>query len=339
MARVAVIRFTSTFASSLAILLSQTGCARYADFTLPELTGNPKQLYLHIQPKPVLERGAPGAWDSSDVLNPSVVQRSGQLFNFYSGFDGHTWHTGLAISAEGELWDKHPGPVLSPDPNTWESGNIAANGSALSVGDEFWYWYQTGKREAPQIAFARSKDGITWTKNAGPVLPYGPRGSFDEVATADPYVLRVASHFYMYYLGQDRAHRQRLGLARSEDGVVWQKSRGNPLFDLPAPGSRAFDENGQGEPAVFVYHNLYWLLWTGRDSSERRAIGLAQSNDGVRWTQTGQVFRGDQPWDKAVLADPAVLILNGQPALWFGGGNQPSPDEHLNGQIGFGKIE
>ena len=334
-ARAAAIRFICTFASLAACLLLG-GCNRYADFTLPKVHGTPTALQFHSRAEPVLLRGT---WDSSDVLNPSVVEHSGQFFNFYSGFDGQTWRTGLAISPDGVRWTKQLKPVLSPDAKTWESSYIAANGSALWFEGEFRYWYQTGAHDAPRIAYAHSKDGVSWTKHPTPVLDYGPRGSFDESATADPCVIRIGDTFYLYYLGQNRARQQRLGVARSRGGIVWEKFRGSPFWNLPAPGSGAFNENGDGEPAVFVYRDLYWMLWTGRDSKEHRSLGLAHSNDGVHWTPTKQVFRGDRPWNATIVADPTVLIIGGKPTVWFGGGNQPSPDERLNGQIGIGYIE
>ena len=334
-ARAAAIRFTCIFASLAACLLLG-GCGRYADFALPELHGMPGPLQFTARAEPVLERGK---WDSSDVLNPSVVEHDGHFFNFYSGFDGRIWHTGLAVSPDGVRWSKQPKPVLSPDAGTWESNYIAANGSALWFEGEFRYWYQTGAHDSPRIAYAHSKDGISWIKHPAPVLGYGTRGSFDESAAADPYVIRVGDTFYLYYLGQNRARQQRLGVARSRDGIVWEKFRGSPFWDLPAPGSGAFNENGDGEPAVFVYRDLYWMLWTGRDSGEHRSLGLAYSNDGVHWTPTKQVFRGDLAWNAMVLADPTVLMLGGKPTVWFGGGNRPSPDEGLNGQIGMANIE
>ena len=44
----------------------------------------------------------------------------------------------------------------------------------------------------------------------------------------------------MFYLGEDRAGRQRLGVARSLDGEHWQKLRSNPILEAGKYGS--FDE-------------------------------------------------------------------------------------------------
>jgi predicted GH43/DUF377 family glycosyl hydrolase len=279
----------------------------------------------------VLAQGAPGDWDSGDALNPSLVEFKGTRWNFYSGFDGRTWRTGAAIEEAG-VWRK-AGAVISP--RGWESG-IAANGSALVVGEEILYWYQAG--DPPRIALARSQDGRSWTKRAEPVVPLGPHGSFDERGVADPYVIRAGGAFYLFYLGQDRAipARQRLGVARSPDGIRWQKLRSNPVLELGA--AEAFDENGLGEPAVWSSGGSWWMLYTGRDRGERRRIGLARSSDGVTWERDSRFapMAGADAWNNQVVCDPHIeRLADGSLRLWYGGGDKPLPDHGLDGQIGW----
>ena len=184
----------------IVVLLWLCSCGRYADFTLPPPeAGGPREPFQWAPVSgPVLSRGAPDEWDAVDVLNPSVVQWNGALLNLYSGYDGRTWHTGVAVSDDGgQHWRKR-GRVLSPE--GWEGHYIAANGSALVVGNEILYWYQAG--EPPRIALARSRDGgSTWTREPEAVVPLGPRGSFDERGVADPYVIRRGNFFYLFYLG------------------------------------------------------------------------------------------------------------------------------------------
>lgn len=292
------------------------------------------------QPAPVL---APGLeWDSHDVLNPSVVPNlrppapgPKPLLLFYSGYDGQTWHTGLASSDDGLHWQKH-GKILSPDPRTWEGSYIAANGSAESYANQIWYWYVAGPEERPSLGLARSPDSVTWRKEPGPVLEPGPYASWDECGVADPYVIRIDPYFYMYYLGQDRARRQRLGLARSKDGVRWEKLRSNPILELGDIG--AFDEAGLGAPAVWNSQGFYWMLYTGLDPRIERRLGLARSTDGVRWEKLPAVFAGSEPWDSKVVCDPTVLVDGAYIRVWFGGGDVASRDANLHGQIGFGTL-
>jgi predicted GH43/DUF377 family glycosyl hydrolase len=142
----------------------------------------------------------------------------------------------------------------------------------------------------------------------------------------------------MYFLGQDRARRQRLGVARSADGVRWEKHRGNPILELGDAG--AFDETGLGEPAVWQEQGSYWMLYTARDRHEFRRLGLARSQDGVRWERvtTKPVLAGEQQWNSKVVCDPTVEPLPEGVRVWFGGGDRAEPAEHLNGQIGYAVL-
>lgn len=300
------------------------GCSHYTEFTLPLAPGGDRSLSFKFEslPEPVLGRDA--AWDSGDVLNPSVYRDGDVLINYYSGFDGHTWHTGRAVSPDGIHWQKQ-GKLLSPDPSTWESSYIAANGTTLKWRNRTWYWYVAGPKTHPQIGL----EGHV-------VLATGPYLSWDEIGVSDPYVIRIDPYFFLYYTGLDRGGRQRLGLARSQDGIHWEKLRSNPILSPGDPGS--FDENGLGEPAVWQFGGFYWMLDTGRDIAENRRLGLARSLDGVHWTKLAAVIAGSQLWDSKVICDPTVLVEGNTIRVWFGGGDVASPDENLHGQIGYGTL-
>jgi predicted GH43/DUF377 family glycosyl hydrolase len=320
--------------AALPLLLA--GCGAYADFRLPPAPrGGIAPARWELKREPVLTRGQAGQWDSVDVLNPSVARREGSYWNLYSGFDGHTWHTGLAISTDGLVWAKQ-GRVLSPDASSWERGYIAANGSVLANDVEFLYWYEAG--DPLRIGLAHSRDGRSWTKSSDPVLEPGPRGSWDEIGIADPYVVAIEGSFYMYYLGVDRARRQRLGVARSKDGITWEKLRSNPVLELGEAGG--FDEVGLGEPAVWGAAGRYWMLYTGRDRREYRRIGLAVSDDGVHWQRSPAlpVLSGGENWNDKVVCDPSVEPGPDGVRVWFGGGNVATPAERLNGQIGYAVL-
>ncbi len=287
-------------------------CGKYANFTLPppDAAGPKGPFHWEASPEPVIARG-----DASDVLNPSVIRFHGQYLNYYSVYD-RTWSTALASSNDGIHWTK-VGGVVSPD---------AGNGSALAVGDQVFYWYQTGN--PVQIAL--------W-KHDGFVLKTGPRGSWDELGVADPYVIQRNGEFYLYYLGMDRARRQRLGVAKSRDGVAWEKLIANPIMELGESG--AFDETGLGEPAVWTSGGLYWMIYTGRARSEKRRIGLAKSTDGDTWAKQPLVIEGTSDWDREVICDPTVEVLPKGIRVWFGGGDVPRPDQGLHGQIGIGMLK
>jgi sucrose-6-phosphate hydrolase SacC (GH32 family) len=295
-------------------LLLLTACGRYADFTLPAAAGGDPRLTFNFEerPAPVMERGG-----ASDLLNPSVVRTASGFTNYYSMFDGRAWRTRVAESVDGIQW-RDTGILLSPNPATWEGSYIAANGSALVFGSQIWHWYEAGPRE-------RLRVGLRGQAVLGP----GPWDSWDERAVADPFVIRIDPYFYLYYLGQDRGARQKIGLARSRDGVRWEKLRSNPVLEA--------GEN-IGEPAVWQSHGFYWMLYTVRLPDEERRLRLARSPDGVHWTKLAAEFAGAQPWDAKVICDPSVVVDGERVLVWFGGGDVAGPDQNIHGQIGFGVL-
>jgi predicted GH43/DUF377 family glycosyl hydrolase len=318
---------------ALAACTLLAGCGRYSEFTLPSVPGEaPRSFMWEVRPDPVLGRGS--GWDAVDVLNPSVIRFQDRYLNLYSGYDGKAWHTGAAESRDGWEWRKL-GQVLSPE--GWEGSYIAANGSAIVHRGEILYWYQAG--DPVRIALARSNDGVNWKRHSAAVLDTGPRGSWDERGVADPYVIAAEGRLVMYYLGVDRARRQRLGVAISDDGVTWTKLRSNPILELGAFG--AFDEIGLGEPAVWASHGHYWMLYTGRDREEVRRIGLASSRDGVRWERDARapVLSGTQAWNQKVMCDPSVEVTPQGIRVWFGGGDVAHPAENIHGQIGLAILK
>lgn len=263
-----------------------------------------------------------------DALNPSIAKTAGGYINLYSGWDGKVWRTGLATSKDGLAWVK-TGPILAPGPAPWEGAYIAANGTLL--GND--YYYQAGN--PPQIGLARGLKN----KLPEPVLINGPRGAWDERGVADPYILKAGAKLYMFFLGQDRARRQRLGVAESSDGIHWTKSLKNPILELGAPGS--FDENGLGEPAVWPQFGKWWMLYTGRDKKEWRRTGLAVSADGINWKRVGEkpLLDVGEGWNSRVVCDPEIEVqTDGTVRVWFGGGDRPEPAENLHGQIGVGIL-
>lgn len=294
---------------------------------------------------PVLERGKSGEWDSVDLLNPSVIQRNGKYYNYYSGYDGNVWRTGLAISEDGVKWLKYDkNPVLDISPNAWDSTYIAANGSAIEFNNKVFYFYQgQSKEKKANIGLAISEDGMKFQKQPNPVLTPGSSHSWDSNGVADPYVIYHNGYLYMYFLGMDDINKQRIGVARSRDGFTWEKYQENPILDIGSKGS--FDENGLGEPSIVYYPPYFYMLYTGRASDEIRDVGLALSLDGVNWKKlnvTG-LFKDRKPgtWDDSVICDTTLMIdrNTGLVNVWYGGGNKKEPAQNLNGNVGMFTID
>lgn len=318
-----------------------------AAFSLVPSNSIPRNAPIKIESvnsQPVLLRGVNKEWDSVDLLNPSVVRFKDKLFNYYSGYDGNIWRTGVAISKDGIAWEKFSGnPVLEPNLSDWDVSYIAANGSAVIHDGKVLYFYQgIDKDGITRIGLASSDDGFHFKKLRDSVFNPGIPHSWESKAVADPYVIEKDGYLYLYYLGQDDQAVQRLGVARSKDGISWIRLPNNPVLDVGAVGS--FDENGLGEPSVAYQPPYFYMLYTGRDSSEARNIGYAISTDGTHWKKVS--FSGlltdyqRSAWFSKVVCDTTLLpIGNGKWLVWFGGGDKPMPAQNLDGQIGLMTLD
>lgn len=60
----------------------------------------------------VLAAGDAGSWDSDGVAAGAVFPDDGRFVLWYQGFDGVSWRTGRALSADGRTWTKDPANPL-----------------------------------------------------------------------------------------------------------------------------------------------------------------------------------------------------------------------------------
>ncbi|MFA9375921.1 MAG: hypothetical protein ACERKZ_04115 [Lachnotalea sp.] len=292
-----------------------------------------------------LLEGTKDHWDAVDVLNPSVVKFNGKYYNYYSGYDGEVWRTGVAISDDGVNWKKNDtSPVLDISEQGWDSSYIAANGSAICYNDKIYYYYHGVNKDTGRasIGLAISQDGINFEKYGNePFITSGTENTWNSVSVADPYVIEHEGKIYMYYLGENELGVQRLGVAVSEDGINWIENSLNPIMDVGVDG--AFDEMGLGEPSVIYQAPYFYMLYTGRNDGSQRNIGLAISSDGVNWRKMnyqGLFALGGDNWSSQVLCDTTMLYNEDENLIdvWYGGGDVASPDENLHGKIGLFKI-
>lgn len=295
---------------------------------------------VNITSEPVVERGT-DEWDAVDVLNPSVIKWKDRYINYYSGFDGSSWRTGIAESDDGLSWKQYSGnPVFGiEDLREDNSGYIAANGSAILYDDKVYYFYQMSDlKDEPQIGLAVSEDAYHFT-DYGVVFKQGEAGTWESNGVGDPYVIYENSTFYLYYLGMNESGIQRLGVAMSKDGIQWERSSANPILDVGCSG--AFDENGLGEPSVYYNSPYYYMLYTGRNAAEQRNIGLAVSINGIDWRKLSYQgeFKDQTLWNREVICDTTFMNLEDQVVVYYGGGDKPEPAENLNGQIGMFGID
>ena len=156
-------------------------------------------------------------------------------------YTGHVWgerkcisSIGYATSEDGIHWNKRPEPVLVAD-QPWERESLWCSHVIYEEDEEIYkMWYSGGASwmaEADAIGYATSKDGIHWEKHpANPIFTPDPDIHWEMYKVSANYVWKHDDWYYMTYLGSDSDMRAANGMARSRDGIHWERHPDNPTF-------------------------------------------------------------------------------------------------------------
>lgn len=119
---------------------------------------------------------------------------------YYDGSTGGYEDIGIAVSANGKLWQGYNGgvaPVLSHGGGaTWDS-DYATMCSVQLISGLYHMWYSGGQSASNEgIGYAQSTDGITWTKyGSNPIKHITDGVAWRTTRTYTPRVLYDASSF------------------------------------------------------------------------------------------------------------------------------------------------
>ncbi|MBK9263706.1 MAG: hypothetical protein IPM54_28370 [Polyangiaceae bacterium] len=222
------------------------------------------------------------AWEGSTMGAPAAIRVGAEVFLYYTAEGG----IGLARSDDGLTFVRVSGPILGPDPNGWEGGQVPASPGVVRLDDgSFRMFYEVaGDGSEKRIGEARSDDGVAWQRvGDAPVL--APRMDvnledpfYDGVAVFAPFPVlgksaEGRSILRVYYGGRDALGRMSIGLAARYDPASGALERAaTPVFG----GSL-----GPSEPCVEVrpgYSLLFVTQLEGRTKSEQiPAIAAAVS--------------------------------------------------------------
>jgi len=259
-------------------------------------------------------------WDGLNVGVPMVISDTGTYRMWYEGwgltFYGWGGALGYAESPDGLNWQKYTGnPVLGPgDPGEWDSayrGQIAL----FKDGGLYKMWYSAGAFSGPwQTGYATSTNGLEWNIYAGnPVLTAGGPGSWDEMESDGPTVIKDGATYKMWYYGCNADSSVcSIGYATSPDGVNWTKYAGNPVL-VATPGT--WDETGLGWPRV-IKNGATYEMWYHSNSK----IGRTTSPDGIAWTKYAGNPVLSQGWDGAGVSVSTLLLEGGTYKMWTSSG-------------------
>ena len=195
------------------------------------------------------------------------------------------------------VWTKYSGnPVMqSGQPGSWDSQDIYPC-PVLFRDSVYHLWYTgydgTADWRYTRSGYARSTNGITWTKHTAPVLDVGNSGAWDAYDAEACAVLYDSAQYKMWYSGYSSAQwYQQIGYATGVNETAWTK-RTNPVL---GPGS-----SGSWDVAAVMWPYVlrsspgggFKMWYTGWDGSKlpdgtwiNYQIGYATAKNETTWTK------------------------------------------------------
>lgn len=228
-----------------------------------------------------------------------------------------------------------PGFILGKGPEGW--CDEAKNGGAVVRWHEqdrkWWMWYYARDNNFPEdvaplfgtgrIAVAKSDDGISWTRFKGPltggaVMEWSDNpDDFDATHVASGDVTYHNGEWLLWYFGGDstipgdlggyqapnsyqhKGYRCRPGVARSKDGIHWERIRGTAT----GGASVDIDDDVYGAFPNGIHDGDRFLMYYASISATAGywETLVAESKDLKNWTRLGPIKWTQEParWELA----------------------------------------
>ena len=154
-------------------------------------------------------------YDSYDIKAPRALKkRHGRYFSLYGayprqgGYELRPGYEGVASSEDGFAWRRAKDePILSvhqPGCAAWEKDCIYQPWMLEHQGG-FYNFYNAASGRIEQMGLALSDDLLTWRRHErNPVIPNGPKGSYNEKFSSDGKVFRDGDHWVCFFFGVGR---------------------------------------------------------------------------------------------------------------------------------------
>lgn len=237
----------------------------------------------------------------------------------------------MAVSTDGEEWALSDQPIF----NTTDGQDFTYwPYSMLRLPDGSYALYAGARAEsietiqtwATQYTILRataSNPMEEWTLLTEPVLLPGDPYSWDRSVVWSPYVFMEDNGFRMYYWGQpgtDFNSDNGVGIALSEDGIVWEKSLPDGGNLSPAESNLLLSRSQDAWVEIILLHvwqtvDGWQLMYYLRDRRDSGLPHLAFSPDGVEWTP----LEGDIQLPEATTPDDIVYasVVYAQDHYWM----------------------
>jgi hypothetical protein len=256
-----------------------------------------------------------------NAIDFHVIFENGEFKAWYEDYSTIPYDIHYAISSDGSIWQQgSAGPVLTISPSGWDSG-VMSSGPVLHNATGYSMWYSaTEDGMTWSVGLATSGNGINWTKYSGnPVLAFNPSVQWRSQRVHAESIISESTGLVLWIVGSD-LQTQRIGVATSIDGRIWQQSV-QPILDIGPPEN--WDSESLSSLSVLPVNDGLWMWYTGKGTPNSFSIGLAT-------TKAVNFTIHDSGKDYSIMVPPGWTITDDEMLA----GNHT--DSYIRGPVGYG---
>lgn len=200
--------------------------------------------------------------------------------------------TGIAHSDDGILF-VDGGTTLGPgNMSNWD--HRMASFSSVWKEESTWYMvYEGTGGSAGDIGLASSVDGVSWVKEANPILKHTEGKNWERINIGTPCLYHEGDTWYLFYHGFD-GHDLNVGLATGRDlSHLTRANGGQPIL---SPSTLGWDDGTIGKRSILKENEHYYMVYEGS-----RDLNTAANKrfDTVSWnTGIARATSLVGPWEK-----------------------------------------
>jgi hypothetical protein len=242
---------------------------------------NPK-IILRISDGPVLDIGQPGCFDENGVVPCALIRVGSKLRMYFAGYMLPSKVRFIAFSGMAESDNNGESfrrtslvPVIE---RSNEEPLFRAIHSIMYDEGKFKVWYGAGDRFLPgkdkslpsyNIRYLESVDGVNFPVRGG--IAVDVLGS--EYRVGRPSVQKISDSLYLMFYGYgSEEHSYKLGLAKSKDGLKWDRIDSEIGLNLSDEG---WDSQMMAYPSVIETKSGTYLFYNGNEYG-RSGFGVAR---------------------------------------------------------------
>ena len=195
-------------------------------------------------------------YEAKGLCAPCALVRNDTVHLFYQTYGNgkkdaicHAW------SVDGVNFTRNrTNPIFAPKAGEWNCGR-AIDAEVVFANGKYYMYYATRTPDYVKqiIGVATASEGTdfnreAWTEACDKAILI-PEYPWEETCVEGPSVVQMDGELYMFYAGAYNNRPQQIGVARSKDGIHWEKIGNKPFLANGDVGAWNYCESGH--PHIF----------------------------------------------------------------------------------------